>query len=103
MLVDGAVDVAPDAGDLDLGLVNKPTVTDHVARWLCRLDEQRREALHPPVQGDVVDFDSAFGEELSRSRYDRPNRRYQRTANKITSGGNRKPANADNSDSSGAT
>ena len=33
----------------------------------------------------------------SKSRYDNPNRRYQRTANKMTSGGNRNPANADDS------
>jgi hypothetical protein len=29
-----------------------------------RVDEQRREALHPPVQGDVVNIDPAPCEEL---------------------------------------
>ena len=28
------------------------------------LDEQRSEPLHPPVDGDVVDFDAALGEQL---------------------------------------
>jgi hypothetical protein len=28
------------------------------------LGEQRREPLHPPVDGDVVDLDAAFGEEF---------------------------------------
>ena len=29
-----------------------------------RVDQQRREALHPPEQGDVIDLDAALGEEL---------------------------------------
>ena len=29
-----------------------------------RLDDERREALHPPVDGDVVDVDAAFGKQL---------------------------------------
>ena len=29
-----------------------------------RVDQQRREALHPPVQGDVVDLDTALGQQL---------------------------------------
>jgi hypothetical protein len=28
------------------------------------LGEQAAEALHPPVDGDVVDLDAAFGEEF---------------------------------------
>jgi hypothetical protein len=28
------------------------------------LGEQRREPLHPPVDGDVVGLDPAFGEQL---------------------------------------
>ena len=28
------------------------------------LSEQRREPLHPPVDGDVVDLDAALGEQL---------------------------------------
>jgi hypothetical protein len=28
------------------------------------LDQQRREALHPPVHGDVVDDDPSLGHEL---------------------------------------
>ena len=29
-----------------------------------RVNEQRRETLHPPVHGDMVDLDPAFGEQL---------------------------------------
>jgi hypothetical protein len=32
------------------------------------LSEQRREPLDPPVDGDVVDLDAAFGEQSSASR-----------------------------------
>jgi len=32
------------------------------------LGEQRRESLHPSVDGDVVDLDPALGEEFSTSR-----------------------------------
>jgi hypothetical protein len=30
----------------------------------CRVDQQRREALHPSKQGDVIDIDAALREEL---------------------------------------
>jgi len=94
VLVDGTVHVPPCAGDL-LGLIDEPPVADGVAAWPGRVDDQRREALHPPVQGDVVDVDAALGQELLESRYDNPYRRYQRTARRITSGGNWKPENAE--------
>jgi hypothetical protein len=35
-----------------------------VAAWPCGLGQQRREPQHPPVDGDVVDLDTALGEEL---------------------------------------
>ena len=47
-LVDRPVHVAPDAGDLDVGLVHEPAVPDRVAARPCRVDQERREALHPP-------------------------------------------------------
>jgi hypothetical protein len=58
--------------------------------------QQRREALHPPVDGDVVDLDAAFGEQLLHVAVRQADaRRYQRTASTITSGGKQKPANAE--------
>lgn len=56
------------------------------------LDDQRREALHPPVQGDVIDLDATLCEQLLKVAVRQP--KAQRTANKITSGGNLNPANA---------
>jgi hypothetical protein len=43
----------------------------------------------------VVDLNAALASSSSTSRYDSPNRRYQRTATTIPSDGKRKPANAD--------
>ena len=39
MLVDSAVDVLPDSGDFDVGLINEPAVPDAVSAWSCRVDE----------------------------------------------------------------
>ncbi len=66
VLVVSPVYVAPDAADFDVGLVNEPPVTCRVAAGPDRFDEHsgRGEALYPPVDGDVVDFDAAFGEEF---------------------------------------
>jgi hypothetical protein len=29
-----------------------------------RVDQQGREPLHPPIEGDVVDFDATLGEQF---------------------------------------
>jgi hypothetical protein len=63
-LVDRAVDVAPLACDLDIGLVDLPAITDGMATGPGSLGEQRREPLHPPVDRDVVDLHAAFGQQL---------------------------------------
>ncbi|ABW12833.1 putative transposase [Parafrankia sp. EAN1pec] len=64
--------------------------------WPGRVDQQRGEPAHPPVDRDVINLEAAFGEESSStSRYDRAYRRYQRTARMIIWGGNRNPANSD--------
>jgi hypothetical protein len=36
------------------GLVDEPAVADTVTAWPCRVDDERGEALNPPVDGDVV-------------------------------------------------
>jgi hypothetical protein len=63
-LVDRPVDVPPPARDLHIRLVHEPTIADGVAAGPGGVDEQRSEALHPPIQGDVVNFDPTLGEEL---------------------------------------
>jgi hypothetical protein len=64
VLVNGSVHVPPDAGDLDVGLIDEPARPDRVTARSRRVDEQWREALHPPEQGDVIDIDAALGKEL---------------------------------------
>jgi hypothetical protein len=43
--IDRPVDVAPHAGDFDVGLVDEPPRPHDMATWACRVDEQRREPL----------------------------------------------------------
>jgi hypothetical protein len=57
ILVDRPVDVAPVAGDL-------PAVPDPMPTRSGCLGQQRREWLGPAVDGDVIDLDAAFGEQL---------------------------------------
>jgi hypothetical protein len=51
------------------------------------LSQQRREPNHPAVDRDVVDLDAAVGEQLIHVAIRPAERRYQRTASTITSGG----------------
>ena len=64
MLVDCPIHLAPGPGDLHVGLVQEPTVTDRLAAGPGRFDQQRREPLHPPEQRDVVDLDPTLSEQL---------------------------------------
>jgi hypothetical protein len=59
------------------------------------LDELQGETLHPPVDADVTDSDSALGQQLLNIAVGQSVPRYQRTTTEITSGGNRKPANTE--------
>jgi hypothetical protein len=55
------------------------------------------QAMRPMAMSNVADLHNTLSQQLSTSRYERPYRRYRRTATVITSGGNRNPANADRS------
>jgi hypothetical protein len=95
VLVDGSVDVPPDAGDLHVRLVHEPTVANRTPARPNRVREERREALQPPEDGDVIDLDAALGEEFLQIAKREAIDRYQRTATTMMSGGNRKPLNAE--------
>jgi len=60
--------------------------------------QQRREPLHPPVDGDVIDLHATFHQQFLDVAVDKLNRKHQRIATTMTSGGNRNPANADAGD-----
>ena len=63
-LVDRPTDVAPTAGDLDVGRIDLPVVADRMPAGPGGLGQQRREPLHPAVDRDVIDLDPALGEQL---------------------------------------
>jgi hypothetical protein len=62
--VERLVHIAAPAGDLHVGLVHQPAVPDRMPVRPSGVGQQRRESLHPAVDGDVVDLDAAFGEQL---------------------------------------
>jgi hypothetical protein len=64
VLVDCPVDVPPDTVDLDVGLVDEPSVTDGVTGRAGGIDQFRGEPLDPAERGHVIDVDAALGEEL---------------------------------------
>jgi hypothetical protein len=51
-------------GHLDVGLIDEGPFADTVPARPCGVDDQRREPLHPPVDGDVIDVDAALSQEL---------------------------------------
>jgi hypothetical protein len=57
------------------------------------LDELGGEPLDPPVDGDVIDGDAAFGQQFLHVAVGQAVAQVQRTAREITSRGKRKPAN----------
>ena len=64
MLVDRSAQVPPNTGDFHICFVDEPATAHTVTARPGRFDEQGSEALYPPVDGDVVDVDAAFGEEF---------------------------------------
>jgi len=64
VLVHRPMDVAPNAADLDVCLIDIPAAADWAAAQPRSLSQQRGEAVHPPVDAHVVHLDTAFGEQL---------------------------------------
>jgi hypothetical protein len=63
MLIDRPVDIGPPSGDPQVGLIDEPPVPRNVTARPGRLDELRLP-LHPPVDGDVIDGDTALGQQF---------------------------------------
>jgi hypothetical protein len=55
-LVDRAVDMPPPSSDPHVGLVHLPAVANTMPARTGGVGQQRREPLHPPVDGDVVNL-----------------------------------------------
>src|SRR6266496_6469249 len=64
MLIGRSVQVGPFTGDLHIGLVGEPPVPWSVTARPRGVDELAGEALYPPVDGDVIDGDTALGQQL---------------------------------------
>jgi hypothetical protein len=64
-----------------------------VAAWLGRIHQDRCEPLDPPEQGHMVDLDASLSEELLEIPVRQSLPQVQRTAIRMTSGGNLNPAN----------
>ena len=56
--------VAPDTGDLDVGLVYEPPVAHGVTAGSGGFDELRSEPLYPTKDRDVINPDASLSEEL---------------------------------------
>jgi hypothetical protein len=64
MLVDRSIHVPSHSGNLHVGFIDEPAITNTVPTRPCGVDHGRGEALHSPVDGDVINVDAAFGEEF---------------------------------------
>ena len=71
-LVDRPIQVAPLPGDLDVGLVGEPAISRDVSAWPGGVDKQRREPLHPAIDGHVIDGDAPLGQQLLHVSVDIP-------------------------------
>ena len=96
-LVNRAVQIDPASGHFDVRLIDKPPITGRMPAGSCRVDQQRREPLHPAVDGHVIDLDAPLDQQLFDVAVGQGVAEilYQRTAIMITSGGKRKPAKLD--------
>jgi hypothetical protein len=79
-LVDRPVQVNPPTGDFDVCLIDKPPIFWDVSARPRGVDEQRGEPLPPAIDGDVIHLHAPLPSSSSTSRYDKPQRRYLRTA-----------------------
>jgi hypothetical protein len=63
-LIDRPGHIPPSPSDLPLGLVHEPASSYSVPAGAGGLCQQRREPPHPSVDGDVVDLDPGFSQQL---------------------------------------
>jgi hypothetical protein len=71
-LVDRTVQLGPPAGDLDVGLIDEPSIARGVSAWPGCVDEQGREALHPAEHANVVDGDATLSEQFFHASIGQP-------------------------------
>ena len=64
ILVDRSIQIDPAPGDLDIWLIDEPPITRRLPAGTCRINQQRGEPLHPPVDSDMINLDAPFGQQL---------------------------------------
>jgi hypothetical protein len=64
MLINSTVHVPPHTSDFDIRFTDEPAVSDLMATWSSRVNEEWCEALNPPVQRDMINLDIAFSEKF---------------------------------------
>jgi hypothetical protein len=47
-----------------MGFINKPAATNRMSTRPSRVNQQRRETLHPPINRDVINVDATFIEQF---------------------------------------
>jgi hypothetical protein len=64
VLIDGTERIPPVAADLEQRVVDPPLPSDRAAVSTCRLDEARREGVHPVVDRAWIDRDAPLSQPL---------------------------------------
>jgi hypothetical protein len=64
MLVDRSIHVPSHSGNLHVGFIDEPSITNTAPGRPSRVDDQRGEALHPPINRHVINVDTAFREQF---------------------------------------
>jgi hypothetical protein len=72
-----------------------PTVADRVSARSGGFGQEWREALHPPEHGHMIDLDPTLTQEFLDVAIRQPETQIPTDRKTITSGGNRKPLNAE--------
>ena len=68
MLVDRPVEIGPFTGDLQVGLIDEPSVTRSMPARPRSFNELAGETLHPPVDGHVINGHPRSASSSSTSR-----------------------------------
>jgi hypothetical protein len=64
VLVDRTIQIHPVPGDLHICLVHEPAISRDMPTGTCRIDQQRGEPLHPPIDRHVIHRDAPFRQQL---------------------------------------
>ena len=64
ILIDRPIQINPAPGDFDIDLIDEPPITRRMPTGPRRINQQRSEPQHSPVDRDMIDRDTPFGQQL---------------------------------------